>query len=211
METPATFFGTQLRRGGSVPFFVYAGPTKRDRVQGRIQLPGASGQECTGEAWWCKTARTAGYYASGFQTHLKVTGSRYDAPEGDGPVLDYTDALLQLGIHFSDIDAEALFDAALTAAGPNESSVEVEGPTMARSPRVALKAPISGASATASTPAVKFAVNRKRGTFSGVLRLGPTKSAFKKFRGVILQHQNVGVGFVKLDSGGSGEVVLTPK
>ena len=197
-------FGTQLRKGGTASFFVVAGPSGRDRLQGRFRFPGAGEMVCSGEnVVWAKVPRTRGYYQEGFQEYLTVTGSRFEAPEGEDPVLDYTDTLLKLGIHFTDIDAEALFDAALVAAGSNESSLNLDGAATALSERAAR--------GSLPRPPVKMKINRKRGTFSGTLRLGVRANQVKKFQGIILQHQNQGLGFVKLDAHGTGEVVVTPK
>ncbi len=197
-------FGTQLLRGGTASFFTTVGSARRDCLTGRFRFPGTGEMECTGEeVLWRRAPLDLSYYPHGFYEYLTVTGSRFEAPEGDDPVLDYTDTLLKLGIHFTDVDAEALFDVALVAAGANESSLNLDGAATALSERAAR--------GSLPRPPVKMKINRKRGTFSGTLRLGVRANQVKKFQGIILQHQNQGFGFVKLDAHGTGEVIVTPK
>lgn len=189
-------FGTQLRHDSSARFFVKAGEAPRDALNGQLHFPAAEANECTGQLVWYKAPRTTGFYQAGFTTTIQVSGSRFDAGPIDETLLQYTGAIAELGIVFSDPSDNDLFAASL--AGPTERSLSYVQNTALR------------ATAAVRKPPVKLKVNRKRGIFTGTVRLPSEPTRAVKFNGVLLQQQNKGAGLVQLGKQ-TGAVTLAPK
>ncbi len=191
-------FGTQLRQGGSAEIYVTAGSQPRDRIYGTLQFPDLGVNESTGNLNWYKAPRSTSYYQEGFQTTVVVQGSRLLLTAKEDKILDYSTELAGLDIVFKDLDDNELLAGSL--GGKNETALTFTAPTalrtLSRAPR--------------AKPAVTIHVNRKKGTFSGSVRVPGETGSPRKFSGVLLQHQNAGAGMVRIGNR-TGSVTLTPK